>query len=117
MNIPEVLKGAKQYLATVKGEQGKEEYICFAIASFLETQDIKAKAKESLQKTVEDFIVTRLNELANSGHKCSAFSDVHVRAVLGVNAVNWLEYSYKKQQARHLWLDKLIKELESANTN
>lgn len=117
MNLLEVLKGAKQYLATVQGTQGKEDHICFAIASFLETQDIKAKAKVSLQKTAEDFIRTKLNKLVNLGRRCSAFSDVHIRAVLGINSINWLEYSYKKQEARHLWLDQLIKELESANTN
>lgn len=117
MNILECLKAAKKHLATEtvpENWDGKTKYVCFAVAeaykeAYKEQHDTpwedSAEARRYVQDKLHDlqckfgiiYLVTFSEDLATAYLKS-----------LGVKRERW-----SLQQARHLWLDSLIKELEN----
>lgn len=123
MTLLEILKGAKTLLS--KGETygsdradffGRPVCICYAIRDYM----IGAAGGEatiygaSRQSTLaaQDFIMRKLQNLVP---KSQYFDERHAKIVL---CFDYRAETYglaQEQQARHAWLDSLIKELENGN--
>lgn len=119
MNILEHLKAAKQLLATDMLDD-KLFYICFAVTDANTAKYGVPTINHPRRKDLEeahDFIEARLKALSEPAgtDRYVFFGDAHAAYVLGIP----LEEvdSDKRQSARHLWLDSLIKELENAQSN
>ena len=119
MNTLESLKACRQFLATADDSQSKSGPICYAltdafVAKYGEGVRYYEHEQSDKLQACHKFIrrkLQRLSEKVGLGSVRVYFNNGGAAFVLGIEK---LEVGFSERQtARHLWLDSLIKELES----
>lgn len=110
MTVLEILKGAKQHLATSTDPQYKDYYICFAINTFV----LSCEHKEGLYENWQEAKLLVEAEMRKLAPRFSTmyFSSNHAKIVLGLGSDYGKVTIDQIQEARHKFLDQLIAELE-----
>ena len=117
MQLIEALKAAKKHLATEfveEGEGGISKYVCFAVGeAFRAEYGGNWLDSRPARKYVQDKLLWLQETLQDEDDAC-------FNAKLAEKYLKFMGTDKNGdvlQQARHLWLDSLIKELENAQSN
>ena len=116
MSILEILKGAKPFLQTYRKEKTLVPNICYAITDYVSTvygnENTSQPGHEAykLRADAQSHVMYKLQDLTTD----CFFGFVAAAKVLGKHhsSITFGDI----QEARHKWLDSLIKELENGNT-
>ena len=115
MTILEMLKGAKLFLSYT-GDDNLPNHICFAVEDYARSVNLhKARYLCHMEAMPAKRYIH--NKLADLARNSNSHRDYYFTAECASYILNIKVYkvtSALRQQARHLWLDSLIVELESA---
>lgn len=117
MTILEMLKGAKTFLSQT-GKDNLPNHICFAVEAYVRSVNMHQSRHWCYLATIpeKDYIHNKLSDLARKSYSYPDYSFTDKCASYILNIEAYEVTSALRQQARHIWLDSLIAELETAQS-